>query len=471
MSKTSTLPAIARVLSALAAFVFLGIWSAPAEAGAASPYRVLHQFCEDRCNEGALPTVDQLVLDVSGKLYGTTSVEGPHGQGTIYDVFPKNGGASYGTQVLRAFCTAPNHCKADGRTSAGVIMDTAGNLYGTTPLGQTACGVVYEAVLSAGKYHFKALHEFASSGGDGCRPTAAALSYHGKETGQLYDGTSPLFGVTNAGGANSRGALFEITPPKPGHTKWRERIIYSNCEIFGCADGHDPVGNVIMDGAGNLYTTAHQATGDIVLQLQPDGSGGYFKVPVYKSAAQDVYSFLRIAADGTLYGASGSGGPTGHGSLFKLVPDGSGGFNYTDLHDFCPGGDGTCTDGDEAGPTLMDSSGNIFGVTLGGGSNPAPAGSPFTGAGVIYEYSSGGSFTVVHNFCNETNCTDGSTPSSGLVTDGGGNFFGTTELGGASSFLPADSLAQTPAKNSPRGKAPIPPPPPGSGVLYELSLP
>ena len=64
---------------------------------------------------------------------------------------------------------------------------------------------------------------------------------------------------------------------------------------------------------------------------------------------------------------------------------------------------------------MVDSTGNIWGTAIGGGANAAPQGSPFSGAGVIFEYSSGGSFTVVHNFCGEADCADG---GATMVTTG-----------------------------------------------------
>jgi len=452
--------AILRVLPALAAAAAaLMLWSAPAQAGAAQSYRVLHDFCKaNPCGDGSFPAGDQLLMDVTGKFYGTTFRGGRFDNGTIYEVFPKHGGAKYFKKVLKAFCQIQQGCGVGGKTQSGVIMDTQGNLYGTAPAAGANCGTVYEAVLSGGKYTLNVLHAFASSGGDACDPTSGALAYHGKDAGQLYDGTSPLFGVTLQGGANGDGAVFELLPPKAGRKQWQETVIYSYCQISGCADGSNPTGDVVMDSSDDLYTTAAGAAGGQVFELAPDGSGGFVRQPVYQSATGEQFAFLRITSDGTLYGASSGGGPTNHGTLFKLAPAGGGGFDYTDLHDFCPGGSGHCTDGDVADTVLIDSSGNIWGTTLAGGTNPGPFGSPFPGAGVIFEYTSGGSFAVVHQFCAETNCTDGGTPAEGLVTDGAGHFFGTTALGGVAPSTPTN------------GNAPLPPAG-GGGVLYELSLP
>ena len=202
-------------LLALAGFAAAAFPSgAPAQAGAAPlPYRVLHEFCKGTCIDGSFPQSDQLVLDATGKLYGTTINGARHGFGALYEVFPKHGGAKYFKKVLRPFC-APPRCGAGGAPLSGVIMDTAGNLYGTAQ-GPGACDTAYEAVLSNGEYTLRVLHSFGS-GDDGCNTLVGALAYQGKEYGQLYDGTSPLFGLSYDGGANGRGAIFELIPPKPG---------------------------------------------------------------------------------------------------------------------------------------------------------------------------------------------------------------------------------------------------------------
>lgn len=452
MGRTSDHRAAGRALAALAAIAAAAIvWSAPAQAGFTLPYRVLHEFCKANCRDGSFPAGERLVRDVSGKLFGTTFRGGDNNGGMIYEAFPKHGGTRYFKKVLARFCHQSPACVAGGKTQSGVIMDTAGNLYGTTPAGATPCGTIYEAVLSGGTYKLKRLHAFASTGGDACNASSAALAYHGKESGQLYDGTSPLFGVTFQGGANGEGAVFMLAPPKPGHTGWKETVIYSYCPVAGCADGQNPTGNVVVDSSDNLYTTAASQ----VLELVPDGSGGFTRQPVYQSTTGELFNFLTIASDGTLYGVSGAGGPKNHGTLFKLVPDGSGGFTYTDLHDFCDGG-GQCLDGDLAVSVLVDSSGTIWGTTLAGGDNAAPKGSPFLGAGVVFDYSSAG-FSNAHHFCSLANCADGGTPTGGLVTDGAGNFFGVAAFGGATPSAPRDGRA--------------PGLPPGGGVLYEISVP
>jgi hypothetical protein len=429
--------AIVRTLPLLAAAAML--WSASAQAVAPVQYRVLHAFCENisTCADGFQPGGEQLVRDAGSDLFGTASGGGRYQAGTLYDLTPKHGGARYFRHVLSAFCF-PGKCGSGSHPNSGVIMDSAGNLYGTTPANSdSACGVAYEAVISGDKAQMKALHNFVGSKGDGCGPTFAALTYQGKDTGQLYDGTSPLYGLTGQGGANGHGALFELIPPKPGRKAWQENILASFCGLPSCADSDAPQGNLVMDAAGDFFTTTSNGR---ILEIVPD-SGAFIVTLAYRSNTSENYGWLQIEADGTLIGVAGSGGATSNGTLFKLVFDPINGYQYTLLHDFCAASN--CTDGGMPGAVTLDSSGNIFGIAQ-GGANPAPNGSPL-GAGVIFEYSSGGNYSVLHNFCAQADCTDGGVPSSGLTTDGNGNFFGTTAFGG----VPFST---------------------GAGSVYELSL-
>jgi len=416
--------AIVRTLPLLAAAAML--WSAPAQAVAPVQYRVLHTFCENisTCADGFEPGGDQLVLDAGGDLFGTTSSGGRYDAGTLYELSPKHGGAKYFKHVLKAFCW-PERCGTGSHPASGVIMDTAGNLYGTTPAnGDSTCGVVYEAIVSGGKAKMKVLHNFASTGGDGCAPSFTALDYQGKETGQLYDGISPLYGLTRQGGANGHGALYELAPPKPGRKAWQETILVSFCGLEFCTDSDSPQSNLVMDGAGDFFTTTSNGR---ILRIVPD-SGGYVSTLAYRSHTNENYTTLRVEADGTLVGVASGGGTTNNGTLFTLTPDPVNGYQYTLLHDFCAT---DCLDGQIPVSVTVDSSGNIFGVTEGGGAGTSPPGAPFAGGGVIFRYTTGGSYSVLHSFCLETDCTDGGLPSSGLTLDGNGNLFGTTDFGGA----------------------------------------
>lgn len=424
MKKTPNHRAIVGAFSALAIAATIFLCGGQAQAVAPVQYRVLHTFCENgNCADGASPEAEQLVRDAGGDLFGTTTEGGRYDAGTLYELSPKHGGARYFRHVLSAFCF-PGKCGTGSHPDSGVIMDTAGNLYGTTPANaDSTCGVVFEAIVSGDKAKMKVLHNFASTGGDGCAPAFTALDYQGKETGQLYDGISPLYGLTRQGGANGHGVLYELTPPKPGRKAWQETILLSFCGLAFCADSDSPQSNLVMDTAGDFFTATSNGR---ILRIVPD-SGGYDGTLAYRSHTNENYTTLRIEADGTLVGVASGGGTTSNGTLFTLTPDPVNGYQYTLLHDFCAT---DCLDGQDPASVTVDSSGNIFGVTEGGGAGTAPPGAPFAGGGVIFQYTTGGSYSVLHSFCVETDCTDGGLPSSGVTLDGNGNLFGTTAFGG-----------------------------------------
>jgi uncharacterized repeat protein (TIGR03803 family) len=87
-------------------------------------------------------------------------------------------------------------------------MDSAGNLFGTTQLGGNTgdcfggCGTVFELSLTAGSWHETLLHAFTASGKDGYQPLG----------GLILDPAGNLYGTTSTGGANGAGIVFEVTP-------------------------------------------------------------------------------------------------------------------------------------------------------------------------------------------------------------------------------------------------------------------
>jgi len=126
---------------------------------------------------------------------------------------------------------------------------------------------------------------------------------------------------------------------------------------------------------------------------------------------------LVLGHDGNYYGTTFTGGRNSLGNVFKMTPAGS----VTDLYDFCS--QAGCTDGvePEAG-LVLGSDGNFYGTTSAGGP---------TGGGVVFKITSGGSYTVIHNFCSVGGCLDGGASLAPLVLASDGNFYGTAVAGGA----------------------------------------
>jgi len=178
---------------------------------------VLHSFGG---RDGAVPLAG-LVLDAGGNLYGTTEEGGEFESGTVFELAP--GGSE---TVLHSFAG-----QSDGAFPyAGLIMDKAGNLYGTTSSGGVNnVGTVFKL---AGKNKETVLHAFGGS--DGARPVSAVM----EKAGYLY-------GTTKLGGANDEGAVYK-TPVKPGS----DTVLYS---FTGGSDGGLPQGGV-LDLGGNLFS-------------------------------------------------------------------------------------------------------------------------------------------------------------------------------------------------------------------------
>jgi uncharacterized repeat protein (TIGR03803 family) len=140
-----------------------------------------------------------LVLDAAGNLYGTT-YQGGHNLGTVFKLTPKTG-VGWTETILHAF---GNSAGTDGYNPvSGLILDSAGNLYGTTPVGgSNNVGIVFKLTPAAGSWTETVLHTFNADGTDGYNSYA----------GLVFDSSGNLYGTTNIGGTVRDGTVFEITP-------------------------------------------------------------------------------------------------------------------------------------------------------------------------------------------------------------------------------------------------------------------
>jgi uncharacterized repeat protein (TIGR03803 family) len=158
---------------------------------------ILHRFGSP--GDGAFPGVGALIIDGAGNLYGTTDIGGPNGYGTIFRLTRGSNG-HWKEKIL--------HSMTQGRdgdhVSTGVVMDVTGNLYGTTIGGgdpNCDCGVVYKlAPQTDGTWKYTVLHRF--TGYDGAQPDANLIP----------DGKGNLYGTTITGGAGGAGVAFELIP-------------------------------------------------------------------------------------------------------------------------------------------------------------------------------------------------------------------------------------------------------------------
>jgi len=155
-------------------------------------------------------------------------------------------------KVLYSFCALSN-CTDDGHWPfAGLIMDTRGNLYGTTGVGGVpGGGTAFKLIPNKAKtvWTHEVLYGFCAQGGFNCTDGANPMA------GLIKDAAGRLYGTTAHGGAhNNSGTAFELTP-NAAKTVWTEKVLYSFCAQVKCADGAIPQAGLIMGPAGKLYGT------------------------------------------------------------------------------------------------------------------------------------------------------------------------------------------------------------------------
>jgi len=195
-----------------------------------------------------------LIFGPGRSLYGTTSGGGTHGDfGTVFQLTPEKNG-TWSEKVLHSF-----NGQDGGDPQAGVlVLDAAGNLYGTALFGGAfGGGVAFELVRGAnGKWTRKTLHNFGN-GNDGAGPSSELV----------FDSAGNLYGTTANGGAFNQGTVFELTPGTNGG--WTERVLHT----FGNGqDGAEPIGGMIFDASGNLYGTTFNGgahNGGTVFEITP----------------------------------------------------------------------------------------------------------------------------------------------------------------------------------------------------------
>jgi uncharacterized repeat protein (TIGR03803 family) len=388
--KPSILQAASRLSTPIVAVILATFLLAAAHRALAQVETVLYSFGNNG-TDGYSPYAG-LALDAEGNLYGTTYLGG---------VFNNCNGGSCGT----VFKVTPSgnetilHSFAGGRTDgcfpdmAGVVLDDAGNLYGTTNgCGSYGSGVVYKLTPSGNE---TILHSFSSA--DGNAPFA----------GVLLDKAGNIYGTTNGGGAHRCGVVYKLTPDGI------ETILYSFVGAFG--DGCFPMGGlVLVDNAlyGTTYLGGRHGVG-AVFKLRLSGTETVLH-SFSENGIDGTYPEACVALDkaGNIYGTTYQGGVNHIGTVYKLTPSGT----ETILHSF-PAND---TDGTDPyfAALILDKLGNLYGVTNSGGAS---------GGGTVFEINSSGTETILHSFSE--NGTDGFFPL-GVVLGKMNTLYGVTDLGG-----------------------------------------
>jgi len=365
-------------------------------------------------------------------------------------------------KVLYSFGSIPN----DGLYPSSVIPDADGNLYGTTTYGGTSNdgGAVFElSPQQDGTWVETILYNFCSQVNctDGENPLAGLVI---DAAGNLY-GTASLSYCTNGAG-KCGGTAFELSPPSlPGGT-WSYSILYTFCSVFkdnACQDGSEPNSQLIFDKSGNLYGTSGGGKGGLVFELSPEVNGWTESV-VYdfclKSSCPDGEAPMGgVAFDkaGNLYGTTQHGGRYRLGVVFELT-QGNGGWTEAVLMSFY-------LYGSSLSPVSFDAAGNLYSTTLANAfqlnaKSHTQGNRVFTAAtgdysvsgvlidaarntlfganavggvdngGTIWQVNPARQLSPLYNFCSVPNCTDGDGPASSLIEDASGNIYGTTRAGG-----------------------------------------
>ena len=247
----------------------------------------------------------------------------------------------------------------------------------------------FAACAQAQTYNLRVIHRFSGGPGDGSIP----------ETGVQFDRAGNLYGTTSGGGANYRGALFEIA------TDGTETILHSFDSEYSVVPG-----DVVIDRAtGDLYGTTTQGGENGNGEIYKRAANGSFTILHDFDDAQGDHApaaSLFLDGQGNLYGTTIGGGGRGVGTVFEYGADGS----YRVLHVF-KGPDGT----DPLNGVIRDKAGNLYGLTEEGGVN---------NGGTVYKLAPDGTLTTLHTFPGFANATP---PGGGpLIRDNAGNLYGTT---------------------------------------------
>jgi hypothetical protein len=339
-------------------------------------FQVIYNFTGDA--DGGNPR-GNLIVDNLGNIYGTTTVGGTVnsncsvGCGTVFELSP----SSAGGWVLK---TLHSFDWTDGaHPSAGVIRDSAGRLYGVTSEGGLSVGNVFALAPSKGVWKFLTLYTFGSDGNSGGSYPNSGLAMD--VGGNLY-GTATMGGSDAAGcPSNGCGTVFELSGPL-GSEKF---TVLHSFEGLTYHDGAWPEGQLLIDGAGDLYGTT--VAGGVACS-QCNGYGTVFKLSRSSGTwreqillrfsgtdGENPAGALAMDSAGNLYGATGGGGAYYAGTVFTLKPSGSS-WQFASLYSFTGGPDGLGV----SGGVILDASGDIFGTATYGGS-------PIIGNGTVFELS------------------------------------------------------------------------------------
>jgi uncharacterized repeat protein (TIGR03803 family) len=283
---------------------------------------------------------------------------------------------------------------SDGGTPNGLALGTNGNLYGTTQFGGSSG--FGRAFCMTPDGTITTLASFASP--NGSIPRAGLV--------QGADGN--FYGTTQYGGTAGVGTVFKLTA---------NGTLTTLHSFTGGNDGLYPLAALIQGTDGNFYGTTKDGGNDYgtIFRMLPDGTMTILYAFTNGSDGYAPDSSLVQARDGNFYGMTG-GGARGFGNVFRITPEGI----LRTVYTFTNGTDGSVP----AGALVQGTDGNLYGVTK---RNTIQG---FTFNGTVFKVTTNGVLTTLYPF----NFGEGAIPAAGLILASDGNFYGTTDLGGANSL-------------------------------------
>ena len=349
---------------------------------------VLHSFSGPP--DAANPFLAPVIADKAGNLYGTTEFGGTLNWGAVFELSP--GETGWTPSILYSFTG-----EADGgHPAAGLIMDGAGNLYGTGSE-YLLPGNVYEVSPLDGAWTEQVIYQAPGWGG------------------LVMDASGNIYGTTNAG---TGGTVFELSPNGSGG--WNPTVIHT---FAGSpTDGMAPEGTLVLDQDGNLYGATYEGgttNNGTVYKLTPNAGGEWTEQILYsfkgRKDGANPMAGITFDAAANIYGTTSVGGSSNKGTVFELVALGNSQYKHIVVWSF-NGADGTnpyCA-------PVLDNAGNLYGTAASGG--PSNAGVvfrvtvPAVTTTTLSSSPNPSTYTQVVTFTATVTSSQGAPPNGDIVT-------------------------------------------------------
>ncbi len=375
-----------------------------------------------------------VVADASGNLYGSSPFLGLGGgifeigaatgaESTLYR-FPAARGGSGPFQIARSAKGAiVGTTGRGGQWNGGTLFDLVSGVERVVPLPFAEVGSGFGEDAQGNLYVCGGPTEQQSD-------TLYKITLSGEST-LLYTFTdgSNCFGVTADAAGNVYGTTLAGPAPEGQVFRVSSTGEFTSLHVFsGGSDGGLPNPGLTLDKKGNIYgvTSYGGVGGGVIYRVSPNGTETVLHEFVAETGAEPIDSGVVIDGSGNLYGTATNNGPNRGGVIYRLSAAGE----YSVLYAFTSEQDG----GEPAANVVLDAAGNLYGTAqIGGNLGCSPTiGGALIGCGVLFEFSTAGSYSVLHAFIG--GAEDGAQPSSAPVLDGQGNIYGATSDGGPANY-------------------------------------